>query len=301
MPVGPTILCPVKATRSAPRLATSTGSWGTACEASSTSVAPTACAIVAISRTGLTVPSTLDTYATETILVRSLTRPSRAAAARSSRPSSVTSNQRSTAPVRCASSCHGTRLEWCSITEMTISSPGRSAGAQRVGAQVERLGGVLGEDDLLRARRADELRQRGPRLLERLGRLGAEQVHGPGDVGVVVQVVVLDRLDHHPRLLRGVGAVQVDQRPVAGRALQDREVRADGSTSNGTASATGSISSTSATETVAGYSAWVVMRTTRLLPLSDSGRSPRPRAGRPAPGHPARPPGRPRRRARSRG
>ncbi len=42
MPVGPTILCPVKATRSAPSVDTSNGSCGTACEASSTTVAPTA-------------------------------------------------------------------------------------------------------------------------------------------------------------------------------------------------------------------------------------------------------------------
>ena len=38
--------------------------------------------------------------------------------------SSVMSNQRSVAPVRSASSCQGTRLEWCSITDTTISSPG---------------------------------------------------------------------------------------------------------------------------------------------------------------------------------
>ena len=72
------------------------------------------------------VPSTFDTYATEMILVRSFTSLSAAALSRSSRPSSVTSNHRSTAPVRCARSCHGTMLEWCSMTEMTISSPGRS-------------------------------------------------------------------------------------------------------------------------------------------------------------------------------
>ena len=46
----------------------------------------------------------------------------------------MTSNQRSVAPVRSASICHGTMLEWCSITETTISSPGRSR-APRVCAQ----------------------------------------------------------------------------------------------------------------------------------------------------------------------
>jgi len=38
-------------------------------------------------------------------------------------PSGVTLNQRSRAPVRWQSSCHGTMLEWCSISLMTISSP----------------------------------------------------------------------------------------------------------------------------------------------------------------------------------
>ena len=81
--------------------------------------------------------------------------------------------------------------------------------------------------DLLGASSADERRHLRPGTLERLGRLGAEQVHGAGDVGVVVQVVVLHRLDDDARLLRGVGAVQVDQRPVTDRAFEDREVGAD--------------------------------------------------------------------------
>lgn len=41
---------------------------------------------------------------------------------RSSRPSSVSPNHFSFAPVRCESSCHGTMLEWCSISVMTISA-----------------------------------------------------------------------------------------------------------------------------------------------------------------------------------
>jgi hypothetical protein len=41
--------------------------------------------------------------------------------------------------------------------------------------------------------------------------------------------VVLDRLDDAARLLRGVGAVEVDQRlPVGRGALEDREIGADG-------------------------------------------------------------------------
>ena len=228
MPVGPTILCPVNATRSAPSAATSTGSCGTAWEASTHQHRADRVGQRRRSREiGLTVPSTLDTYATETILVRSLIRPVGRGASRSSRPSSVTSNQRSVAPVRSRQQLprHDVGVVLHHRDDDLVAGP--QAGAEGVGAQVQRLGGVLGEDDLLGAGRADELGERGPRALERLGRLGAQQVHGPGDVGVVVQVMIFDRLDHDARLLRGVRAVQVDQRPVRRRPLQDREVGAD--------------------------------------------------------------------------
>ncbi len=122
MPVGPTHLWPVKASRSAPEATTSTGSCGTAWEASTTTSAPTSWARAAISATGLMVPSMLDTQVSETTLVRSVIRSSMFD--RSSRPSSVSPNQRSVAPVRSVSSCHGTMLEWCSISVMTTSSPG---------------------------------------------------------------------------------------------------------------------------------------------------------------------------------
>src|SRR3954452_16492845 len=66
----------------------------------------------------------LDTQVNDTILVRSVI--SSSAFDRSSCPSGVIPNQRSVAPVRSQSSCHGTRLEWCSISDTTISSPGPS-------------------------------------------------------------------------------------------------------------------------------------------------------------------------------
>ena len=245
------------------------------------------------------------------ILVRSLINPSAAARSRSSRPSSVTSNQRSVAPVRCASSCHGTMLEWCSITEMTISSPGRRRGADRVRAEVQRLGRVLGEDDLLGAIRADELGELGPRTFERLGRLGAEQVHRPGHVRVVVEVMIFDRLDDDPRLLRGVGAVQVDQRPLPGGPFQDREVGPDVLDVErdrlvGAVQFVDPVGERHLVDIRGGRVLRPSSRLTWATPLllqrrrGRSGRSPRPRAARPAPDRPARPPGRRRRRARSR-
>mmetsp|Transcript_13662 Transcript_13662/g.57086 ORF Transcript_13662/g.57086 Transcript_13662/m.57086 type:complete len:205 (+) Transcript_13662:589-1203(+) len=122
MPVGPHILCPLATIQSAPRACTSTGMWGTLWHASSSTFAPTPRAAAMTLSTGLTHPSVLDTWAMETSLVRSLIMPSMAAS--SSMPVAASSGAwRSTQPVRSATSCHGTRLEWCSITVSTTSSP----------------------------------------------------------------------------------------------------------------------------------------------------------------------------------
>ena len=59
MPVGPSILWPVKAKKSQPIDDTSTGMWGTLCEPSTRQSAPRSWASWAISATGLMVPRTL--------------------------------------------------------------------------------------------------------------------------------------------------------------------------------------------------------------------------------------------------
>ena len=121
-PDGPSILCPentAKSTSSSPKC---TGMCGTDWQASSSVSAPTAFARATSSATGSTVPSTLDWCANATIFVRSVS----SIESRSTRPSSVTEYQRSVAPVRRHSSCHGTRLAWCSSSVTTISSPGPS-------------------------------------------------------------------------------------------------------------------------------------------------------------------------------
>ena len=74
-----------------------------------------------IGSSGLMVPSMLDTHVSDTTLVRSVIRVSRFDMSR--RPSSVTPNHRRVACVRSHISCHGTMLEWCSISVMTTSSP----------------------------------------------------------------------------------------------------------------------------------------------------------------------------------
>ncbi len=112
-----------------------TGWCGTDWHASSTVSAPTARARATSSATGRTLPSTLDWCANATIFVRS----DSSSESRSSRPSSVTEYQRSTAPVRRHSSCHGTRFAWCSSSVTTISSPGSSANRADSGPSAVRI------------------------------------------------------------------------------------------------------------------------------------------------------------------
>ena len=75
-----------------------------------------------------------ETQVSETTLVRSLI--SSSMFERSSRPSSVSPNQRSVAPLRSVSSCHGTMLEWCSISVISTSSPGPTASGPSAQASV---------------------------------------------------------------------------------------------------------------------------------------------------------------------
>ncbi len=75
-----------------------------------------------------------ETQVRATTLVRSVI--SSSMFDRSSRPSSAIPNQRSVAPVRSVSSCHGTMLEWCSISVMSTSSPSPIASGPLAQARV---------------------------------------------------------------------------------------------------------------------------------------------------------------------
>ena len=86
IPVGPMVLCPEKAMKSAPSSFTSTGAWGTSCAPSATTTAPAAWAASATTRTGLMVPSTLDMAETPTTFTPS-TRRSRSSSTRRPSPS----------------------------------------------------------------------------------------------------------------------------------------------------------------------------------------------------------------------
>mmetsp|Transcript_18153 Transcript_18153/g.51202 ORF Transcript_18153/g.51202 Transcript_18153/m.51202 type:complete len:238 (+) Transcript_18153:542-1255(+) len=121
MPVGPHILWLDAAIQSAPSAWTSTGMCGTDWHASSSTLAPTALARHTIVSTSFTHPKVLLTCCRATSLVFG---PTRLQYSSMSSPSSWSSpTNLSTAPLRAARSCQGTRLEWCSATLSTISSP----------------------------------------------------------------------------------------------------------------------------------------------------------------------------------
>ena len=84
------------------------------------------------SATGAIAPVTFEWWLNATTFTRS----SSSSESRSIRPSSVTPYQRSVAPVRRASSCHGIRFAWCSSSVVTMTSPGPTARSKRLSPNV---------------------------------------------------------------------------------------------------------------------------------------------------------------------
>jgi len=100
--------------------------------------------------------------------------------------------------------------------------------AEHPGHQVHGLRRVLGEHHLVAAGRADERGDLVARALVQRGGLLRERVDAAVHVGVVLLVVLDERVEHLARLLRGRRVVQVHQRLVAmHQPRQDREVLAD--------------------------------------------------------------------------
>ena len=106
-------------------------------------------------------------------------------------------------------------------------SAGSRCVAHRVGHEVDALGGVLDEDDLV-GRGADEGGDPGAGRLVEVGRLLGQLVRPAVHGGVVPRVELALGVEHLHGLLRGGTGVEIDQRvPVAHRATQDREVCPD--------------------------------------------------------------------------
>ena len=111
---------------------------------------------------------------------------------------------------------------------MTISSPGPDvAPAEALRHQVDALGRVAGEDDFAAGRGVQETLHLRAGGVVRRGRLLAEYVHTAVDVGVAVRVVAGEGVQHRARFLGRGGAVEIDQRPAAHQAVQNRKVVPD--------------------------------------------------------------------------
>ena len=112
-----------------------------------------------ISATGLTVPSAFETWATDTIRVRSVS-----SVVRVEIKLAGVGDRHDASRAPCCSQriCHGTMFEWCSIAVTSDFVAGADVRApQGRGDQVDGLGGAAHEDDLLALR---ALRKRADRL-----------------------------------------------------------------------------------------------------------------------------------------
>ena len=99
--------------------------------------------------------------------------------------------------------------------------------APRLRHQVDALGRSAGENDLVRTRRAQIIGDALPRALVGLGRARAQFVQAAMHVGVVVLVIMPERIEHRARLLRRGRVVEIDQRLAMHLLVEDREVLAN--------------------------------------------------------------------------
>ena len=99
--------------------------------------------------------------------------------------------------------------------------------AERIGDEVDRLGGVAREDDLLGALGVEEAAHLLARALVGLGRRIGEIVQAAMHVGVFGGVGLLDAVEHLFRLLRRGGVVEIDERLAVDLHRQGREILAD--------------------------------------------------------------------------
>ena len=98
---------------------------------------------------------------------------------------------------------------------------------ERVGDEIDRLGGVAGEDDLFGARRIEERPHLLARALVAFGRGIGEIMQAAMHVGIFRRVGLLDAVEHRLRLLRRRGVVEIDQRLAIDLHAEDREILAD--------------------------------------------------------------------------
>ena len=119
-------------------------------------------------------------------------------------------------------------FEWCSIAEITISSPRPTRERPNVAA-TRLIASVVPRTKTISPRRprVQEPADGGARLLERVGRALAEPVHAAMHVGVLLDVELRQSIDHDLRLLRRRRVVEIDERLAVNVLAQEGKVPAD--------------------------------------------------------------------------
>lgn len=103
-----------------------------------------------------------------------------------------------------------------SLAEVRVSPGARE--------QVDALGGVAHEDERTRAGSTEETGYGLTRLLVQVGGFGGELMRSAVDVGVVLAVVVIHRIEHGGRSLRGGGVIEIHECVVMHRSVEDGKV-----------------------------------------------------------------------------
>ena len=94
------------------------------------------------------------------------------------------------------------------------------------GDEIDAFGGAAREDDFVGAAGVEEFRGAGAGGFEGGGGAIAQFVDAAMDVGVVVLVVMTQRVDDGARFLRCGGVVEIDQRLAVDLLVENREIRA---------------------------------------------------------------------------
>src|SRR6059036_546713 len=220
IPVGPSILCPLNARKSASRLWTSIGMCGAAWAASTTQIAPTSWARFAISLTGLMVPSTLEHKVTVTIFVLfHFQRPVVVDVDVLQDGALVVFDEVPRDVVGVV--LHHGPDDLVPFLDLALE-------AVAVCDDVDRFRRGLREGDLHRRFRLDEGGDLLARALVLSRGLFPELVDCPVDVCVVPRIEIRRGVDHLLRFLGSGRTVEIDESLVPDGPLEDREVRLDG-------------------------------------------------------------------------
>ena len=107
--------------------------------------------------------------------------------------------------------------------------------AKALGHEIDGLGGVAGEDQLILGRRIEKAAHAFAGILEALGCRVGKEMQAAMDIGIFLGVALHDGIKHGLGLLRRGGIVEIDQRLAIDLARQDREVAADLASTSSTA------------------------------------------------------------------